>query len=999
MRKILVFLTFFVFSLSIYSISPLKREEGNFNLFQKIKSGNFLKDSFVKVAIKREGESGKIVNNEELILNWEEIENEILNWHNFLNKSNNLNGENVEKFKFLVENFSKKVEECKGFEKLTNEQILEILDLKYEIENLLGLILKNRKSIQSQKFLRITQNREIEIIDKENYYGPTKVGTGWILDQKIYDPTVEKYYPTMPLDIMGYDEGASDTEVDDLGWVWAIYSFYFTDPLYDDNNQPRHLNPSYSIAVFLSPDGGSTWWLYEILYDPEGKDVINPRFCIDMVPTTNRFFIAYEYVYSQTDHDIYVYSEAFSSTPEAYDVGIATSTLMERKPDIASDFYQGQTSYRVVVYEKEYSAGSLNYDIYASQSTGNGSTWTSPIAVAYDNVPELNPSISNGASGYSTITQYMHLAYNYELYSLNEFFLNNGFENGNDGSWVCQNPDDIYQNSSLARTGNWLAWLGGYNNYTGYIYQTVSIPENALSVTFSYYLRIQSDEGTGTAYDFLYVELRDTSDNVLTTLKTYSNKDKNTYASYTLQSFDLSSFRGQTLRVYFRGTTDSSLITNFFIDDTSFSVNINSGHQVRYARAQRPGATPYPNGLQSATKLVVLSDYGVDFPYGPPSVVATHGGTSTMTTARVVVAAHQHFPADYPYQGDLERNQICFAYSMCNGGTSCGTMTCGGVTYSKNWEEAFFYDGRGDEMFPSLVVDGQGVVNVAGLDQLPFIYMAYFHRAADSESKLGEVQLILTIPYDETCEGFISGSWYYFTNSYTVSDPDNLVDAKERTINAFNYWVGWPGVIFNKRVNHLIGGENDDVFSSTLGDNYTFYTYCEGNYLDLVINLEGETYSTPVTFAWAAGYKKNVKAVTPQTTDSDEYNFTQWSNGQTNLELLIVTDYCDPVNPCPEVNFIAYYEKLVIPEVENVMVYRQSNVSYLLTWSPLQTQIDYYEIFRATDPASKLNYNLIGTTTNTSYLDESVNINEKYFYIIVGRKGVVQGKWGGTYDN
>jgi len=53
----------------------------------------------------------------------------------------------------------------------------------------------------------------------------------------------------------------------------------------------------------------------------------------------------------------------------------------------------------------------------------------------------------------------------------------------------------------------------------------------------------------------------------LTTLATYSNLNETT--GYTLKTFDLSAFRGQTIRIYFLGTEDSSLQTSFVIDDTS----------------------------------------------------------------------------------------------------------------------------------------------------------------------------------------------------------------------------------------------------------------------------------------------------------------------------------------------------------------------------------------------------------------------------------------------
>jgi aminopeptidase S len=43
--------------------------------------------------------------------------------------------------------------------------------------------------------------------------------------------------------------------------------------------------------------------------------------------------------------------------------------------------------------------------------------------------------------------------------------------------------------------------------------------------------------------------------------------------AYTLKSFDLSAFAGQTITVTFTGVEDSSLQTSFLVDDTSLAVS------------------------------------------------------------------------------------------------------------------------------------------------------------------------------------------------------------------------------------------------------------------------------------------------------------------------------------------------------------------------------------------------------------------------------------------
>ena len=54
-------------------------------------------------------------------------------------------------------------------------------------------------------------------------------------------------------------------------------------------------------------------------------------------------------------------------------------------------------------------------------------------------------------------------------------------------------------------------------------------------------------------------------------MATYSNLNKAT--GYTLRSFDVSAFAGQTVSVSFSGTEDTSLQTSFVVDDTAVTLS------------------------------------------------------------------------------------------------------------------------------------------------------------------------------------------------------------------------------------------------------------------------------------------------------------------------------------------------------------------------------------------------------------------------------------------
>jgi subtilisin family serine protease len=149
-----------------------------------------------------------------------------------------------------------------------------------------------------------------------------------------------------------------------------------------------------------------------------------------------------------------------------------------------------------------------------------------------------------------------------------ELLLNRGFESGA-VNWTA--TAGVINNSTqqTPRTGAWYAWLNGYGTtHTDSLFQQITVPASANTVTLSFWLKITSAETTTTTvFDRLQVQIRNSSNTVLTTLATYSNLNETT--GYTLKTFDVTAFKGQTIRIYFLGTEDSSLATSFVIDDTS----------------------------------------------------------------------------------------------------------------------------------------------------------------------------------------------------------------------------------------------------------------------------------------------------------------------------------------------------------------------------------------------------------------------------------------------
>ncbi len=149
-----------------------------------------------------------------------------------------------------------------------------------------------------------------------------------------------------------------------------------------------------------------------------------------------------------------------------------------------------------------------------------------------------------------------------------ELLTNGGFE-GSASPWVNSGTGAFYTaNGSYPHGGTGYDYFGVNDSVTGQSYQQVSIPSTATG-TLTFWLNVTSSETGTAAYDNLYVEVRNTSGTLLTTLATYSNANKGTAGTYSQKSFSLAAYKGQTVRVQFRSTTDSSVTTTFRVDDVS----------------------------------------------------------------------------------------------------------------------------------------------------------------------------------------------------------------------------------------------------------------------------------------------------------------------------------------------------------------------------------------------------------------------------------------------
>jgi Zn-dependent metalloprotease len=135
--------------------------------------------------------------------------------------------------------------------------------------------------------------------------------------------------------------------------------------------------------------------------------------------------------------------------------------------------------------------------------------------------------------------------------------------------WVMSGTGAFYiANGSSPHGGTGYIYFGVNNSVTGQTYQTVSIPTTATG-TLTFWLNVTSSETTTTTqFDKLFVEVRNTSGTLLATPATYSNLNKvASSTTYSQKSLNLAAYKGQTVRIQFRSTMDSSITTTFRVDD------------------------------------------------------------------------------------------------------------------------------------------------------------------------------------------------------------------------------------------------------------------------------------------------------------------------------------------------------------------------------------------------------------------------------------------------
>ncbi|MFC2037100.1 S8 family serine peptidase [Chloroflexota bacterium] len=156
---------------------------------------------------------------------------------------------------------------------------------------------------------------------------------------------------------------------------------------------------------------------------------------------------------------------------------------------------------------------------------------------------------------------------------------NGDFESGRGEAWTefSKNGSTIIRRTPnfpgyvWPRSGSWAAWLGGNHLEDSYIEQQVTVPGGKPYLTFWHWIDSSDICWAGLHLDYVTVEI----DGVVADL--YDLCTPRNTGGWARHTIDLSDHEGHSVSLRIRVRTDSSLISNLFVDDVVFQATPASG--------------------------------------------------------------------------------------------------------------------------------------------------------------------------------------------------------------------------------------------------------------------------------------------------------------------------------------------------------------------------------------------------------------------------------------
>jgi hypothetical protein len=141
--------------------------------------------------------------------------------------------------------------------------------------------------------------------------------------------------------------------------------------------------------------------------------------------------------------------------------------------------------------------------------------------------------------------------------------LNADFEQGSDGRWqeISFYSQSLISQNNLPiapRSGSYVAWLGGFNNESAILQQTLTLSEFAYHLGFHYQIRSDEDDCSS---DSGRVQINEKPVAVLPLCPATKTAD------WVSNIIDISPYAGQTVTLSFQVTTNQALTSSLFLDE------------------------------------------------------------------------------------------------------------------------------------------------------------------------------------------------------------------------------------------------------------------------------------------------------------------------------------------------------------------------------------------------------------------------------------------------
>lgn len=155
----------------------------------------------------------------------------------------------------------------------------------------------------------------------------------------------------------------------------------------------------------------------------------------------------------------------------------------------------------------------------------------------------------------------------------------------------CNPPAQILLNTGFETPMNWVGgtrlrterFAGEYSMSVGnkgraigdMSYQQITLPSNTCAATLNFYLKLKTAESnTANKYDKFHVRVYDLLGNLLSTVVTYDSTQKSD-RTFKLKTVDLTSYKGQTVRIAFYSDEDFSLASTWYVDNAQILLSTN----------------------------------------------------------------------------------------------------------------------------------------------------------------------------------------------------------------------------------------------------------------------------------------------------------------------------------------------------------------------------------------------------------------------------------------